>query len=146
METWHSLYTLVRRSRLFDRIGGDIHRVTFGTMLFQVVGEIHVTRYTPHASVFCIYHYAEKLYASSVPCDQVGPSDRSASDMKMTHKRLLTCNCSFWIVRSLPRIALSCTIRLCSSSMLSSSSLPMRYCNFMSWFRSSPVICGPEIG
>lgn len=53
-----------------------------------------------------------------------------------------TCSCSFCMVRSFPRIALSCTIRLCSSSMLSSSSLPMRYCSFISWFLSSPVICG----
>lgn len=52
-----------------------------------------------------------------------------------------TCSCSFCMVRSFPRMALSCTIRLCSSSMLSSSSLPMRYCSFISWFLSSPVIC-----
>lgn len=51
-----------------------------------------------------------------------------------------TCSCSFCIVRSFPRMALSCTIRLCSSSMLSTSSLPMRYCSFISWSLSSPVI------
>lgn len=132
--------------RLYDRVGRDIHRGTFGSIIFQALGDVHVTRHAPQASVFCTCYYAERSHAVSVLSHQAGSSVRRTSDMKTTHKRPLTCNCSFWIVRSFPRIALSCTIRLCSSSMLSSSSLPMRYCNFMSWFRSSPVICRPKIG